>query len=538
MVTPPWNFPVAIPAGGVLAALAAGSGVVIKPARLTWWCGAVMVEALWDAGVPRELLAIVDLGSRDLGARLVASPEVDRVILTGAYETAELFRSFRPDLPLLAETSGKNAIVITPSADLDLAAADLVRSAFGHAGQKCSAASLGILVGSVADSARFRRQLVDAVRSLRVGPSTDPTTQMGPIVQPADGKLLDALTRLAPGERWLVEPRRLDEEGRQWTPGVKTGVAPGSEFHLTECFGPVLGLMRARDLDEALRLQNAVDYGLTAGLHSLDPDEVATWIDRVEAGNLYVNRGTTGAIVRRQPFGGWKRSAVGAGAKAGGPNYLMGLGDWRAERSERAVEPGVELAGPVAELLRTAEAALAPEDVARLARAAASDERAWQDEFGRAVDVSALGVERNVFRYRPVAVDIRIAEGASPADGLRAIAAGLRSGSPFTVSSAAPLPHGVATVLEGRGIPAHTEDDEAWTARLAARGARPHRVRLIGGSASSVHAAIGGTPHVAIWSHEVTEAGRVELLPFLREQAVSITNHRFGNPTTLSDRAI
>src|SRR5690606_2850386 len=155
VVTPPWNFPVAIPAGGVLAALASGSSAIIKPAKLTRRCGAVMVEALWAAGVPRDLLALVDLSPRELATRLVSSPVVDRVILTGASETARLFRSSRPDLPLLAETSGKNAIIVTPSADLDLAAADVARSAFGHAGQKCSAASLAILVGSVADSKRF-----------------------------------------------------------------------------------------------------------------------------------------------------------------------------------------------------------------------------------------------------------------------------------------------------------------------------------------------------------------------------------------------
>ena len=150
VVTPPWNFPVAIPAGSTLAALAAGSAVVIKPAKQARRSGAVMIEALWEAGVPRDVLTMVQLGERELGRQLISHPAVDRVILTGGYETAELFRSFRQDLPLLAETSGKNAIIVTPSADLDLAAKDVAYSAFGHAGQKCSAASLVILVGSVA----------------------------------------------------------------------------------------------------------------------------------------------------------------------------------------------------------------------------------------------------------------------------------------------------------------------------------------------------------------------------------------------------
>ncbi|UPL10270.1 proline dehydrogenase family protein [Microbacterium sufflavum] len=536
VVTPPWNFPVAIPAGGVLAGLASGSGVIIKPAKLTQRCGAVMVEALWAAGVPRDLLALVDLASRDLGTRLVASPQVDRVILTGAYETAQLFRSFRADLPLLAETSGKNAIIVTPSADLDLAAADVARSAFGHAGQKCSAASLAILVGSVADSKRFERQLVDAVTSMRVGLPDDPATQMGPIIEPANGKLLTALTTLDKGERWLVEPRKLDDEGKQWTPGVKTGVREGSYFHLTEFFGPVLGIMHAKDLDEAIRLQNAVDYGLTAGLHSLDSAEVATWLDRVEAGNLYVNRGITGAIVQRQPFGGWKRSAVGAGAKAGGPNYLFGLGEWRAAELPAAA-PGAAVTPAVSGLLEAAAPELDPAAIEWLHRAAASDERAWVDEFGAVSDKSGLGVERNVFRYRPVAVDVRLAEGATLVDGVRVLAAALRSGSPFTVSAAA-LPSRATKVLSGAGVAVKTESDAAWTKRYA-KGARSwQRVRLVGGDATALYQALEGSPDVAVWSHAVTGAGRVEILPFLHEQAVSITNHRFGNPTSLSDGVI
>ena len=536
VVTPPWNFPVAIPAGGVLAGLASGSAVIIKPAKLTQRCGAVMVEALWAAGVPRDLLALVDLASRDLGTRLVASLEVDRVILTGAYETAQLFRSFRSDLPLLAETSGKNAIIVTPSADLDLAAADVARSAFGHAGQKCSAASLAILVGSVADSKRFERQLVDAVTSMRVGLPDDPATQMGPIIEPANGKLLTALTTLDKGERWLVKPRKLDDEGKQWTPGVKTGVREGSYFHLTEFFGPVLGIMHAKDLDEAIRLQNAVDYGLTAGLHSLDSDEVAIWLDRVEAGNLYVNRGITGAIVQRQPFGGWKRSAVGAGAKAGGPNYLFGLGDWTPAELP-PVAPGAAVAPAVEALLDAAGSEVDAAEAQWLQRAAASDERAWIDEFGAVSDKSGLGVERNLFRYRPVAVDVRIAEDAPLVDGLRVLAAALRSGSPFTVSAPA-LPSRVEKALRAHGVSVQHEKDAAWTKRYAKSANSWQRVRLVGGDASALHEGLGGSPDVAVWSHAVTGAGRVEMLPFLHEQAVSITNHRFGNPTTLSKGVI
>ena len=285
--------------------------VVVAPARREGF-GLVVAEALWEAldasGIPRDVLALVDLEERALGRQLISHPAVDRLILTGAYETAELFRSFRSDLPLLAETSGKNALIVTPSADFDLAAKDVAYSAFGHAGQKCSAASLVILVGSVAQSRRFRNQLVDAVTSLTVDHPTNPAAQMGPLTEPAEGKLLQALTTLEEGQSWLIEPQQLDGTGRLWSPGVRTGVQRGSEFHQVEYFGPVLGVMTAETLEEAVALQNEVEYGLTAGLHSLDPEDIGYWLEHVQAGNLYVNRHITGAIVQRQPFPGSHRA--------------------------------------------------------------------------------------------------------------------------------------------------------------------------------------------------------------------------------------
>lgn len=504
VVTPPWNFPVAIPAGSTLAALAAGSAVIIKPAPQAQRCGSLMVQALWEAGVPRDALHLAHIDEGDLGRTLVADPRVDRLILTGAYETAALFRTFRRDLPMLAETSGKNAIVITPEADIDLAVKDLVASAFGHAGQKCSAASLGILVGSVATSERFRRQLIDAVESLTVDYPSNPDAQVGPLITPAEGKLATALTTLDEGESWLVRPRPLDDTGRLWSPGVKAGVRRGSTTHLVEFFGPVLGLIAAADLDEAIAIQNQVDYGLTAGLHSLNPDEIRTWIDRVEAGNLYVNRTTVGAIVRRQPFGGWKKSAVGAGTKAGGPNYLIGLSDWRGDDTS---------------------------DDAFLARAADSDAYWWAAEFGATRDVSGLMAERNWLRYRPVPVTIRYEGG--PTDHLvRVVAAGRVAGGDVTVSTRAPLAPEIAALIG----PSTVQDDQAWAAMLRSDHA-PHRVRLLGGSAVDFAEASGGRPDTAVYAQPVVESGRIELLTFLHEQAISVTAHRFGTPLSSSELA-
>ena len=491
LVVPPWNFPVAIPAGGVLAALAAGNAVVLKPAPETPRCAEIVAECCWAAGVPPEVLGFVRTPDDEVGRHLVAHPGIDTVILTGASETARLFQSWRPERPVLAETSGKNALVITPSADIDLAVADLVASAFGHGGQKCSAASLAIVVDPVADSPRFQRQLIDAVESLRVGPAGDLATDLAPVIAEPTGKLARALTELDPGERWLVEPRRLGppDGPALWSPGVRVGVQPGSWFHQTECFGPVLGIVAARDLDHAIEIQNGTAYGLTGGLHSLDRTEVEHWLERVEVGNAYVNRVTTGAIVQRQPFGGWKGSSVGPGAKAGGPNYVAQLGRW----SGSALPPEVD------------EATAA----AWLHEAEASDAHAWAQEFGRDHDPTGLFCEDNLFRYRPLpAIVVRLEAGTSPWIRRRIEAASRRCG----------------VAVEWSDPERETQDELA--ARLGSLGV--DRVRLVGPVGGVLRrAAIERGVHLA--ADPVLADGRRELLHYLREQSVSRTRHRYGN---------
>ncbi|BAS14618.1 1-pyrroline-5-carboxylate dehydrogenase [Arthrobacter sp. Hiyo8] len=185
-------------------------------------------------------------------------------------------------------------------------------------------------------------------------------------------------------------------------PGIRFGVKRGSYFHLTEFFGPVLGVMTASTLEEAIAIQNEIEYGLTAGLHSLDSGEMGVWLETIQAGNLYVNRGITGAIVQRQPFGGWKKSAVGAGTKAGGPNYLVGLGSWLP--TEPRAKRGATLKGAAASILAAAKAAgslVEASEAEALQKALFSDAEAWATEFGTRKDVSGLSAERNVFRYRP-----------------------------------------------------------------------------------------------------------------------------------------
>lgn len=573
-VTPPWNFPVAIPAGGAAAALAAGSSVILKPSSAARRCGAVLAECFWEAGVDPDLLQVVIPENREVGKNLIEDERVGRVILTGSSQTAEMFLTWRPGLTLLAETSGKNSIIVTPSADLDLAARDVVASAFGHAGQKCSAASLVILVGSVGSSKRFHDQLLDATRSLKVAWPTDLSQEMGPLTELPGDKLMRGLTELEEGQTWALRPRSLDGSGRLWSPGVRAGVEWGSEFQQVEYFGPLLGVIRVDTLEEAIEVQNGTEYGLTAGLQSLSVDEVNYWLDRVQAGNVYVNRSITGAIVRRQPFGGWKLSAVGPGAKAGGPNYLLGLGAVVPVHQEREPVGGgdfpsvpdrdVHLEKPqLLEAAGLARQLLTSDEAERVERAAYNLERACEAHFDRLNDPTGLQFERNVLRYLPARSVLRAESGTPQVEVLLAamaavavgeyrpsqqdpnllvrFAAGQTEGNPFgyrgaqlIISTTQALPDLFQDWAHRYGFACLVESSEQFVARLdAAQVHHDGRVRLLGGSRAELLARLTNPIDFAVWDGPVTLAGRVEILPFVHEQAVSVTTHRYGTPSAL-----
>ena len=484
VVVPPWNFPYAIPTGGICAALAAGNSVIFKSAPETVATSWQLVNQLWRAGVPKEVLQFVSTEDNEIGKSLITHEDVNAVILTGAYSTAELFSSWKNELNLLAETSGKNSMVLTACCDIDVAVKDLVQSAFGHAGQKCSAASLAIVEKSIYENPNFKKQLIDAVQSLRVGPGYVFSTTVGPIIKKPEQQLERALTALDDGEEWLIKPNQIDEAGLMWSAGVKTGVKPGSWSHLNEWFGPVLAIMVAPDLETAIEWQNATDFGLTAGIQSLDPKECEYWIENVEAGNLYVNRGVTGAIVNRQPFGGWKKSSVGATAKAGGPNYVATLRNWNQMKH----------------FLPMKEAA-----------------SKWlKSNIALAIDRSGLEVEQNVQRYRRYKKGflVRIESGTSKdeLDFLNWIKKDL--GVITRLSSDTLIPGLANLVVES-------------TVEFAEHAMEFDRVRWLSAEVPPVSdLMING---VACDRRPIATRGDVEISRWFLEQSVSITQHRYGN---------
>jgi RHH-type proline utilization regulon transcriptional repressor/proline dehydrogenase/delta 1-pyrroline-5-carboxylate dehydrogenase len=526
LVASPWNFPCSIPAGGIFAALITGNCVLFKPASDTVLNGWHLINAIWDAGVPKEVLQFVPCSGEEAGSEMIRDPRVNCVILTGGTETALRFLKMRPGLDLAAETGGKNAMIVTALADRDLAIKDLVQSAFGHAGQKCSATSLAILEAEVYDDPQFRKTLREAAASLKVGLPWDPATKMNPLIHEPRGVLKRGLTTLEPGEEWLLEPKQDRENPCLWSPGIKWNVPAGGFTHMTELFGPVLAVMRAKDLRHAIELANAVPFGLTSGIQSLDDREQALWLDEIEAGNLYVNRTTTGAIVRRQPFGGTKASNFGNGSKAGGPNYLCEF--------MRATQVGLpQEKAPVNEWVNNLTTFLEKLDLSAeelgMWTSSVSNYAYWWKRMRQERDPTKIVGEDNFFRYLPrTAVTFRIEPHSNPLDALRVAAAALTCGAGLEISwshndsKAAALNWlelvPVLQVVE--------ESDETFFSRVASGKMR--RVRVLEKASFALHNAASKLG-IHIIDAPVLANGRLELLHFLREVAISIDYHRYGN---------
>jgi RHH-type transcriptional regulator, proline utilization regulon repressor / proline dehydrogenase / delta 1-pyrroline-5-carboxylate dehydrogenase len=327
-VIAPWNFPLAIPTGMTVAALVAGNPVILKPAEQTPLVASRLVDALVEAGAPSGVVQFLPGDGEVVGARLVEHPDVAVIAFTGSKavglainrQAADPAPAQRHVKRVIAEMGGKNALIIDADADPDQAVPGAVVSAFGYAGQKCSAASRLIVVGDVYD--HIVERLVAATRELVVGPPRLPDTQVGPVIdEDAHKRLLRVLEEAPRQGTVLVHHPDVPDKGYFVPPTVVAVDDPDVPLARDEVFGPVLTVLRAPDMDAAIALADRSDYALTAGVYSRSPAAIAAAAQRLRAGNVYVNRPITGAVVGRQPFGGYGLSGVGS--KAGGPDYLL-----------------------------------------------------------------------------------------------------------------------------------------------------------------------------------------------------------------------
>lgn len=491
LVISPWNFPCAIPVGGIVAALAGGNTVILKPANSSAPVATLFAEAFWKAGVPKETLQIV-IAEDEALRRLSSADTVKHIILTGSTYTAQAIGRANPGKPLSAETGGKNAIILTASGDRDKAIMNIVQSAFGNAGQKCSACSLLLVEKTVYDDPSFREKLKDAATSLKVGSVWNPGNIVGPMITNKNEKLLKALN-LEGGEEWLVDPRFLDKEKFLLAPCIKWGVRPGYYSFSTELFAPLLSVVRINNLEEGIKLVNSLDYGLTSGLQSLDENEQRLWKNSIQAGNLYINRGITGAIVNRQPFGGMKLSAFGGGVKAGGPNYC-------------------------ACFVNITDAPNSSVDYRK------SYLQAWRKEFALPRDINNLHGEQNVFRYLPLTGMVcRIFE-HDDIEQLRMIGLAAKTAlTPLTFSIDTLDERAKALMDDGYKVVAEPLATflDGMDGYERIRTASPHIPKEMYERAAAIDKYIATAPPV--------RQGRVELIHYIKEQSITFEYHRYGS---------
>ena len=325
-VIAPWNFPLAILTGMTAATLVTGNCAVVKPAEQSPVMGAFLMEILREANLPPVACQLLQ-GGGGLGAYLVRHAAVQLIAFTGSREVGlEILRTAYDHQPgqehvkrVVCEMGGKNAIVVDQDADLDEAVVHILESAFGYQGQKCSAASRVILVDEVHDL--LLERLVEAVRSLKIGPPEDPRNFIGPVIDAAAQSKIIGYLALGKREGKCLLECEAPTEGFFVGPAIFSEIEPEHRLANDEIFGPVVSVIKAKNFGHALEIANGSAYALTGGVFSRSPAHIDKARREFRVGNLYINRGITGAIVERQPFGGLKLSGIGS--KAGGPDYLL-----------------------------------------------------------------------------------------------------------------------------------------------------------------------------------------------------------------------
>ncbi|HEY9780879.1 MAG TPA: L-glutamate gamma-semialdehyde dehydrogenase [Leptolyngbyaceae cyanobacterium] len=327
IVISPWNFPLAIATGMTVAALVSGNCTLLKPAETSSVIAAKLAEILVDAGIPKGVFQYVPGKGSKVGAYFVNHPDTHLIAFTGSqevgcriYADAAILQPGQKHLKrVIAEMGGKNAIIVDESADLDQAVVGVVQSAFGYSGQKCSAASRVIVLDPIYD--KFVERLVEATRSLNIGETELPSTQVGPVIDANARDRIREYIDKGKAEAEVALSIPVPENGYFVNPTIFTEVSPTATIAQEEIFGPVVAVIRAKDFTDAIAVANSTNYALTGGIYSRTPSHIQKAQEEFEVGNLYINRTITGAIVSRQPFGGFKLSGVGS--KAGGPDYLL-----------------------------------------------------------------------------------------------------------------------------------------------------------------------------------------------------------------------
>ncbi len=514
-------FPLSTSSGKIIAALLTGNTVIFKPSPDTVLSAWKLANVFWEAGIPKEVLQFVNCSDATFETVLL-DDRISLLSISAASETVDKFLKINPRLNIDATSEGKNIIIITSAADRSLAIKHLVKSAFTFSGQKYSSSSLAILEKEVYEDPVFRKNLVDATLNLDIGSIFEFHTDIGPLLRKPTGKVLEALTTLQDGEEWLLKPKADPLNPFLWTCGIKMGVKTDSLLYKKFLPCPLLGLMKAENLKEAIFLANKVEYGLTAGIESLDEEEQNLWKESIEAGTLYINRPIIKAVIRRQPYGGCKKSSFGKNFKVGGPNYLVPcLSPKEVELPKERKAPSEKvkkLSSFVENFLTSGEKEIWDASLANYAF--------WWQKMSVFRDPIKILGQDNFFGYLPLRqLTLRFGSGDNLLDTFRICAAALTCDCNLEISFNAknsPINfHKINSLFK-----IIDESEEEFLLRIKEKLVR--RIRATSLPAKEL-AIIARENRCFIDDSPVLSNGRYELLNYVRELTISYDYHRFGN---------
>jgi len=525
VVIPPWGYPLSIGIEAIVSALISGNVVIFKPLNECVLISYQLANLFWLSGVPKECLQFINTTNSLFEKILISDHRINSVIISTSSEYAKKLIKLRNGLELLATTGGINTIIVTDMSDKELAIKNIINSAFLFSGQKFSSASVLILEKHIYDDLEFRENLKDASNNLKTGSALDINSVITPLIKIPDNKLKKALTTLDNDEWWLVKPKQDENNPRLFSCGIKYGVKPESFTKNHELYGPILSVMRADNLDEAIKLVNDSKFGLAAGLQSLDLREHTKWLAEIKAGNFYINTKIIDAKIKRQPFGGYKESSFGSGYKAGGPNYILDFLKANQLFLPKEKQPVNDWVNSLTSFLEKID--LSAEQLG-IWYVSVANYAYWWKRLKQNFDYCKIFGQDNYFSYvTRKNITLRLTEKSFALDALRVCAAALTCSTPLEISWTNNkqldefnwidlLP--VLSNIEETKEEFHKRIEEGKIKRLRLTTLASDNLKKIA-SRSACH----------IIDKPVLANGRFELLHYIKEISVTYDYHRYGN---------
>lgn len=522
---PPWGFPVSGGVEIITSALISSNCVIFKPPHESVLVSYELVNIFWLSGVPKEVLQFVNCSKEIFENTLVTDKRINSInIATSSKNVIKLIK-LRKGKEVLAYAGGINTIIVTDMSDKEQAILDIINSAFVFSGQKFSSAPVLILEKNIYDDLEFQHHLKDAALNLKAGSVFDKSSVITPLIKNPGSEEIKALTTLEKGEWWLVKPIQDPNNKRLFSCGIKYGVKPNGFTAKNQLYCPLLSVIRAENLDDAIKIANSSNYGLAAGLQSLDVREHNKWLQEIKAGNYYINSKITDAKIKRQPFGGYKDSSFGSGYKSGGPNYIL---DFLNAKQQSLPKEKLPVNDWVATLSQFLEKMNLTKEQLDIWLASVGNYAYWWKRFKQDLDFCKIFGQDNYIRYRPKQnITLRITEESFALDALRVCAAALTCSSPLEISWS-----NTEKLQEFNWIdllpilPNIEESDENLCKRIAS--GKIKRLRLTTPATDELKE-LASKSACTIIDKPVLANGRFELMHYIKEISVTYDYHRYGN---------